>query len=59
MGLELSPKNAVWNVKLEHELRTLSRDIAQAVYYADSDREKIMDKVESITSCSIYPHTAP
>ena len=61
--IELSPKNAAdafWNGELEHEVRTLSQENAltldEAVFYTDSDREKIMDRVESIRSCSIYPH---
>lgn len=61
--LELSPKNAAdafWNGELENEVRILSQESAltldEAVFYTDSDREKIMDKVESLRSCSIYPH---
>ena len=61
--LELSPKNAAdafWNGELENEIRTLSQENAltldEVVFYTDSDREKIMDKVESLRSCSIYPH---
>ena len=61
--LELSPKNAAdafWNGELEHELRTLSQENAlnldEAIFYMDSDREKIMNEMESIRSCSIYPH---
>ena len=61
--LELSPKNvadAFWNGELEHEVRALSRENAltldETTFYMDSDRENIMDEVESVRSCSIYPH---
>lgn len=45
---------------LEHEVRALSSDnvltLDESTFCMDSDREKIMDELESIRSCSIYPH---
>ena len=61
--IELTPKitsDAFYNGELESEVRTLLEEskliLDDCVFQKDSDRESIMQMVESIRSHSIYPH---
>lgn len=61
--VELTPKltsEAFYNGEVENEVRMLVSEnklnLRECVYHHDSDRDHIMDKIESIRSNSIYPH---
>ena len=62
-NIELTPRitsDAFYNGELESEVRTLLEEskltFDDCIFRKDSDRERIMQLVESIRSHSIYPH---
>ena len=61
---ELTPRlvsEAFYNGEVESEVRTLLSDMKltldECIVHTDDDREAIMDRIESIRSNSIYPHS--